>query len=732
MHPCRRSRGLGLGLLAGSVPCAALLALALLHGVGLFSVGWIMGEGRATCYSLAAATLLLAACACSKALSAHRTALKGRLPWLLAPLALAAVALACNAALLRYGMIDRSHADPHDKSTPDFQLQGPGVGAAAEAAHPDADAHGAGLKAMAGIAAVAAAAVCLLAAASVMSADLGRRAANARMVLAGFAACSVVVAGAGSQQWSSGHMMSRMGAMVPALLRTQAPAAALLLLLRCVHAALQGAGRPHRRAPPLRALSLPFRALEHCYCLQLPAVACYWLAKFYGFSDTTPQQLAASALWLAQARWAALQDRHPPLAGLLQVILTHGDHGSGWSRLWSMPAVHAAMAWLDQHPAVQLGSAALHGHVWSLPLRLLLPRAVYLPAALAMGHALLQGAVRLGAAVLMPLMGPGQRAARRQHAGRGDAERLPWSGWRVSWSVLSSGACALCMQLGYKGPLMVALGAAQVLALLRLLYLATAPPPLMGQTTASLGRAGEAGQTQSARLQCSAELQQPDEGESWLHNKAAPASPSPIVPPTSAAAQPLRPVTEESVPRVLVERSCAGGLLLCVVGLQLFFTTGHFCEFSGLQYDAPFLGFDAAAWSVSPALLAANTFGAMALTACVLPLWHACIGGAARRAACAASGGTAQACLGGSAAAGNAPIADAMLHAAVAGSWQLALLAYAFGRCASLCCGVLCAAIQMHHIVVWAIFAPKVVFEVGFALSACLACLVAAASYRPL
>lgn len=137
-------------------------------------------------------------------------------------------------------------------------------------------------------------------------------------------------------------------------------------------------------------------------------------------------------------------------------------------------------------------------------------------------------------------------------------------------------------------------------------------------------------------------------------------------------------------------------------------------------------------WSISPALLWANSFGPMMVTAAALPLWHAIICRPFKQVDTAAS-------VGRSTSGDSAPgaVTDIFVPTHRAGlctpwrTWQLVLLSYALGRCASLCCGVLCAAVQMHHIVVWAIFAPKVVFELCFAVSSAAACLLAAAAYQP-
>ncbi|KIY92587.1 hypothetical protein MNEG_15376 [Monoraphidium neglectum] len=127
-------------------------------------------------------------------------------------------------------------------------------------------------------------------------------------------------------------------------------------------------------------------------------------------------------------------------------------------------------------------------------------------------------------------------------------------------------------------------------------------------------------------------------------------------------------------------------------GLQLFYCSGHFCEFSGLQYASSFIGFDDMAPLVSGPLLLVNTFGPLMLLCLSLPLAVA-----AGRLAGGSGGGSADTARGGGGE-GQGALAGALLWASGA-------------RAAALCVCVASAAVQQGHILLWAIFAPKLVFE---------------------
>lgn len=140
------------------------------------------------------------------------------------------------------------------------------------------------------------------------------------------------------------------------------------------------------------------------------------------------------------------------------------------------------------------------------------------------------------------------------------------------------------------------------------------------------------------------------------------------------------------------------GMLLWVnVALQLFFCTGHFCEFSGLQYAAPFIGFNTLIPGLSGGLLAFNTFGPFALAILVFCFsqW--------------ASGH-----LSGPAAS-DEPIGATR-------RMQMPVLLFCGCIVQRLACTLILAAYEYQHILVWAIFAPKIMFEVAFSAIAVVLC----------
>jgi hypothetical protein len=126
-----------------------------------------------------------------------------------------------------------------------------------------------------------------------------------------------------------------------------------------------------------------------------------------------------------------------------------------------------------------------------------------------------------------------------------------------------------------------------------------------------------------------------------------------------------------------------------LMALQLFFCSGHFCEFSGLQYASAFIGFDDMVWYTSGSLLLVNTCGFLFLGPLSLPVLMA-------------------ACAAGKAGGGAAALLRAQVEC---GLWVANSM-----RFAALVASLLSAAVQQQHILLWAIFAPKLVFELAFML----------------
>jgi hypothetical protein len=135
-----------------------------------------------------------------------------------------------------------------------------------------------------------------------------------------------------------------------------------------------------------------------------------------------------------------------------------------------------------------------------------------------------------------------------------------------------------------------------------------------------------------------------------------------------------------------------------MMSLQLFFCSGHFCEFSGLQYASAFIGFDSMVWYTSGSLLLLNTCGFLCLCCASLPVLLACCGG------------------GGGIGAGTPSLV------------QAGLLVVNSMRFAALVVSMVSAAVQQQHILLWAIFAPKLVFELWFMLVTDVAQLLTAAA----
>jgi phosphatidylinositol glycan class O len=148
-----------------------------------------------------------------------------------------------------------------------------------------------------------------------------------------------------------------------------------------------------------------------------------------------------------------------------------------------------------------------------------------------------------------------------------------------------------------------------------------------------------------------------------------------------------------------------------MMGLQLFFCSGHFCEFSGLQYASAFIGFDSMVWYSSGALLLLNTCGFLALALLSLPLMLACC--------CGGGGGGGGG--GGVHGSGDGAAGSTALQ-------QQGLLVVSSMRFAALAVAMISAAVQQQHILLWAIFAPKLVFELWFMAVTDVALLASAAA----
>lgn len=129
----------------------------------------------------------------------------------------------------------------------------------------------------------------------------------------------------------------------------------------------------------------------------------------------------------------------------------------------------------------------------------------------------------------------------------------------------------------------------------------------------------------------------------------------------------------------------ASGLLLGVIQVQLFFATGHLCEFAGLDYTAAFVGSDEFDLTRGAALMMLETFGSMALVALAAP-------------------GVA------------AEVANVAMQLEAKQEAGRAALTFQLTRAITAFAAMLSAAIQRRHLYAWALFAPRFVFEAAFLL----------------
>jgi phosphatidylinositol glycan class O len=313
---------------------------------------------------------------------------------------------------------------------------------------------------------------------------------------------------------------------------------------------------------------------------------------------------------------------------------------------------------------------------WSdLPLRLLLPRVCYF---LALGVLAAYALFALGMLGVQGLrLAAGAKAASSSSSSAAaaddndDPQHQVEEGARALLWLLAALTGPLVLVLGYRGPATVLLALVQGVASLALLSLLAA--------ARRRGEVGGGGGAHSRRIVAKHQA----EGE-----EAAPASSSSTTTTTTASTAVV---------------SGAGATAWALASAQLFFCSAHFCEFSGLQYASAFIGYDDMHPLVSGTLLALNTFGLSLLTHASLPL----LAVVAAAAGGEGEGGVSRRAVGG--ALGRAAL--------VGGAYRGALLG----------ASVLSAAIQLRHILLWAIFAPKLVFEVGATGLADAARLLAAA-----
>jgi hypothetical protein len=280
-----------------------------------------------------------------------------------------------------------------------------------------------------------------------------------------------------------------------------------------------------------------------------------------------------------------------------------------------------------------LQAAVSHLHlnaVMQLPLRLLLPRIVYASAV----------ASFCGTAVALCFLAscnmlrkPSTAKSLRQ---AGSSSRLQPSavGYQLCVWLSASFSAALVMVLGYKGP------ATMLAALLQ-----------AGCCCVLLRLHAAANRIVQSSVNCTDAQQQP----------------------ASSSLQ-----------------SVVGGGMWGMMGLQLFFCSSHFCEFSGLQYASAFIGFDSMVWYTSGSLLLLNTCGFLLLAVLSLPAFVV---------ACTAADNAQQ---------------EQQSTEHVRQQLACSMLVGNSMRFAALVVCMVSAAVQQQHILLWAIFAPKLCFELWF------------------
>lgn len=312
-------------------------------------------------------------------------------------------------------------------------------------------------------------------------------------------------------------------------------------------------------------------------------------------------------------------------------------------------------------------SSSLVMSVMRLPLRLLLPRVVYISCLWAFGTSLLI------ACVLPPLtrfcrMASLPFASQRKVVACADLQQQAVS--TVSCQSLvwlcTAFAAAQIMVLGYKGPATMLLAIIQgACCCVMLCAHSAAHCDIIGSSQANLLKhAGHDGHTL-------------DTG--------------------SGARSKLSHITSKDSGRDFGVQCVVGSGLWSMMSLQLFFCSSHFCEFSGLQYASAFIGVDNMATLASGSLLMLNSCGFLFLGCLTLQLMLIVSSSAGQQSGTSFN------------AAGQGvpvPLLQLQLTSGV--------MVFNSMRFAALAVCMLSAAVQQQHILLWAIFAPKLVFELVF------------------
>ncbi|KAF6264465.1 hypothetical protein COO60DRAFT_1624241 [Scenedesmus sp. NREL 46B-D3] len=320
-------------------------------------------------------------------------------------------------------------------------------------------------------------------------------------------------------------------------------------------------------------------------------------------------------------------------AQLQQIVINSEALSKGCSFL--MTCLSCVVGWdavygvllVSVYELLQVAPSSLFRALAQLPMRLLLPRVVYASAVAAF----------CGTAVVLCLLAVCKQLCKQAAAKLNSGERCCSTsalGCQLNIWLCAVFAAAVVMVQGYKGP------ATMLVALV------------------------QAG--------CCCALQR-------LHAAASRTADG-----SAARRHPQQQHTSSSL------QSVVGGGLWGMMGLQLFFCSSHFCEFSGLQYASAFIGFDSMVWHTSGSLLLLNTCGHLLLAMLSLPAFvAACTMADARQ---------------------LQPQSRELVRQQLACS----MLAVNSMRFAALVVCMISAAVQQQHILLWAIFAPKLCFELWF------------------
>eukprot|EP00878_Enallax_costatus_P014893 GHUV01015589.1.p1 GENE.GHUV01015589.1~~GHUV01015589.1.p1 ORF type:complete len:415 (+),score=123.32 GHUV01015589.1:352-1596(+) len=313
------------------------------------------------------------------------------------------------------------------------------------------------------------------------------------------------------------------------------------------------------------------------------------------------------------------------------------------------------------------GIGSLPRSIAQLPLRLLLPRVVYVSTLAAFGVGLLFVCVTpaLAAILQMVLLQP---ASSNKRAGL-QQQAVSCAGCQLLLWLCAAFAAAHTMVLGYRGPATMLLAVIQgACCCIMLRAHSAAHGELIGTTQANLLKDAGKGETNPS-----------------LHSNDCSKSDS---------------VTSETGAKQL--QNVVGAGVWGMMSLQLFFCSSHFCEFSGLQYASAFIGFDNMVMLASGSLLMLNTAGFLLLGCLTLPLMSL----TSSSIGCPSPQRQSSTAI--NAAKQGVPM-QVFKQQLTCG-----ILVTNSMRFAALVVCMLSAAVQQQHILLWAIFAPKLVFELVF------------------